>query len=206
MLVRSAQRALALDLLKARGMLRLKDFVAEGIGPETLARLLREQVVARPTRGLYELSGMRVAADHSLAEAAVLVPKGVICLTSALRFHGLTLQTPSFIWMAIDRTAWRPRVDYPAIRFVRFAGSTLADGIVRHRIEGIDVQITEPARTIVDCFRYRTKVGIELATEGLREGLYRRRCLPDELSGYARGARVWSVMHPYVDAMLSDAA
>ncbi len=102
MLVRSAQRALALDLLKARGMLRLKDFVAEGIGPETLARLLREQVVARPTRGLYEMSGMRVAADHSLAEAAVLVPKGVICLTSALRFRGLTLQTPSFIWMAVE--------------------------------------------------------------------------------------------------------
>jgi predicted transcriptional regulator of viral defense system len=206
MSARCAQRVRALDLLKARGMLRLKDFAAEGIGPETLARLVREETVVRPTRGLYQLSGLRVEADHKLAEAAILVPKGVICLTSALQFHGLTLQMPSAIWMAIDRTAWRPRIDYPRIRFVRFAGSALTDGILRHRIDGIDVPITEPARTIIDCFRYRTKVGIDVATEGLHEGLHRRRCQPDELWGYARRARVWSVMHHYVEAMVSDAA
>ena len=185
-------------------MLRLKDFAAEGIGPETLARLVREEAVVRPTRGLYQLSDLRVEADHQLAEAAVLVPKGVICLTSALQFHGLTVQMPSAIWMAIDRTAWRPRIDYPRIRFVRFAGSALTDGILRHRIEGIDVPITEPARTIIDCFRYRTKVEIDVATEGLREGLHRRGCRPDELWGCARRARVWSVMHPYVEALVSD--
>jgi predicted transcriptional regulator of viral defense system len=204
MSARRAQRVRALDLLKARGMLRLKDFAAEGIGPETLARLVREEAVVRPTRGLYQLSDLRVEADHQLAEAAVLVPKGVICLTSALQFHGLTLQMPSAIWMAIDRTAWRPRIDYPRIRFVRFAGLALTDGILRHRIEGIDVPITEPARTIIDCFRYRTKVGIDVATEGLREGLHRRGCRPDELWRCARRARVWSVMHPYVEALVSD--
>ena len=202
----SAQRIRALDLLKARGMLRLKDFVAEGIGPETLARLVREGVVVRPARGLYQLSDTQVEAAHALAEAAVLVPKGIVCLTSALQFHELTLQMPSAIWMAIDRTAWRPRIDYPRIRFVRFAGQALTEGVVRHRIEGVEVPITEPARTIVDCFRYRAKVGLDVAMEGLREGLHRRRCTPDELWRHARKARVWSVMRPYVEAMVSDAA
>jgi hypothetical protein len=201
-----AQRLRALDLLRARGMLRLKDFVAAGIGPETLARLVREQAVARPARGLYQLPDADVDAAHSLAEASVLVPKGVVCLISALQYHGLTLQMPSVVWMAIDRAAWRPKIDHPPIRFVRFSGSALTEGVERHRIENIDVPITDPARTIVDCFRYRTKIGLDVAMEGLREGLRRRRCKPDELWRYARDARVWSVMRPYVEAMVSDAA
>jgi hypothetical protein len=201
-----AQRLRALDLLRARGMLRLKDFVAAGIGPETLARLVREQAVARPARGLYQLPDADVDAAHSLAEASVLVPKGVVCLISALQYHGLTLQMPSVVWMAIDRAAWRPKIDHPPIRFVRFSGSALTEGVERHRIENINVPITDPARTIVDCFRYRTKIGLDVAMEGLREGLRRRRCKPDELWRYARDARVWSVMRPYVEAMVSDAA
>ncbi len=202
----SAQRTRALDLLKARGMLRLKDFVAEGIGPETLARLVREDAVARPARGLYQLPDAQVEAAHTLAEAAALVPKGIVCLTSALQYHELTLQMPAAVWMAIERTAWRPKMDYPRIRFVRFTGDSLRDGVVRHRIEGVEVPITDPARTIVDCFRYRAKVGLDVAMEGLREGLRHRRCTPDELWRYARKARVWSVMRPYVEAMVSDAA
>ena len=201
-----AQRLRALDLLKARGMLRLKDFIAAGIGPETLARLVREQAVVRPARGLYQLPDADVDAAHSLAEAAVRVPKGVVCLVSALQYHGLTLQMPSVVWMAIDRAAWRPKIDHPPVRFVRFSGSALTEGVERHRIENIDVPITDPARTIVDCFRYRTKIGLDVAMEGLREGLRRRRCTPDELWRYASKARVWSVMRPYVEAMVSDAA
>jgi predicted transcriptional regulator of viral defense system len=202
----SAQRHRALDLLKARGMLRLKDFMAEGIGPETLARLVREEAVVRPARGLYQLPGGKIEAAHMLAEAAVLVPKGVVCLTSALQYHELTLQMPSAVWMAIERTAWRPKIDYPRIRFVRFTGPALTEGIKRHRVEGVEVPITDPARTIVDCFRYRAKVGLDVAMEGLREGLRRRRCTPNQLWRYARKARVWSVMRPYVEAMASDAA
>ena len=201
-----AQRLRALDLLRDRGMLRLKDFIAAGIGPETLARLVREQAVVRPSRGLYQLPDADVDAAHSLAEAAVLVPKGVVCLVSALQYHGLTLQMPSVVWMAIDRAAWRPKIDHPPVRFVRFSGSALTEGVERHRIENIDVPITDPARTIVDCFRYRTKIGLDVAMEGLREGLRRRRCTPDELWRYASKVRVWSVMRPYVEAMVSDAA
>jgi predicted transcriptional regulator of viral defense system len=206
MSVTSAQRLRALDLLKDRRMLRLKDFVAEGIGPETLARLVREKAVLRPARGLYQLTAAPVDPAHTLAEAAVLVPSGVICLTSALQYHELTLQMPSAVWMAIDRAAWRPRIDYPQIRFVRFSGSALTEGVVRHRIESVEVPVTEPARTIVDCFRYRAKVGLDVAMEGLREGIRRRRCTPDDLWTYARKARVWTVMRPYVEATVSDAA
>lgn len=201
----SAQRTRALNLLKARGMLRLKDFAAEGIGPETLARLVRDEAVVRPARGLYQLPDAQIEAAHMLAQAALLVPKGVVCLTSALQYHELTLQMPSAVWMAIERTAWRPKLDYPRIRFVRFTGPALTEGIERHNIEGVDVPITNPARTIVDCFRYRTKVGLDVAMEGLREGLRRRRYTPDDLWRYARKARVWSVMRPYVEAMASDA-
>jgi predicted transcriptional regulator of viral defense system len=203
--VASTQRLRALDLLKARGMLRLKDFTAEGIGPETLARLVRERVVLRPARGLYQPAASPIDAGHTLAEAAVLVPRGVICLTSALQYHQLTLQMPSAVWMAIDRAAWRPRIDYPPIRFVRFSGPALIEGVVRHRIEGVEVPITEPARTIVDCFKYRAKVGIDVAMEGLREALRRRRCTPDDLWAYARKVRTWAVMRPYVESMVSDA-
>src|SRR5579872_1941604 len=96
----ATQRLRALDLLKTRRMLRLKDFITAGIGPETLARLIREESVVRPARGLYRLPGSQIEAAHALAEAAVLVPKGVICLISALQYHELTLQTPSHIWMA----------------------------------------------------------------------------------------------------------
>ena len=187
-------------------MLRLKEFVAEGIGPETLARLVREEAVVRPARGLYQLPDTQVETAHALAEAAVLVPKGVVCLTSALQYHELTLQMPSAVWMAIDRAAWRPKIDYPPIRFVRFTGSALTEGVERYRIESIDVPITDPARTIVDCFRYRTKVGLDVAMEGLREGLRGRQCKPDQLWRYARQVRVWSTMRPYVEAMVSDAA
>ena len=200
------QRTRALDLLKSRGILRQMDLVAEGIAPETLARLVRETVVARPARGLYQLSNARFEAAHALAAAAALVPKGVVCLISALQFHELTLQMPSSLWMAIDRAAWKPKIEYPRIRFVRFPELALTEGITRHRIEGVDVPITDPARTIVDCFRYRAKVGIDVAMEGLREGLRRRRCTPDDLWRAARNARIWPVMRPYVEAMATDAA
>ena len=132
----STQRTRALDLLQARGMLRLKDFVAVGIGPETLARLVRENAVARPARGLYQRPDAPVEAAHALAEATVLVPKGIVCLISALQYHELTLQMPAAVWMVIERTAWRPKIDYPRIRFVRFTGNALTDGVARHRIEG----------------------------------------------------------------------
>jgi predicted transcriptional regulator of viral defense system len=202
----ATQRARALDLLKARGMLRLRDFIAENIEPETLARLVREEQVIRPARGLYQLPDTQIEAAYMLAEAAVLVPKGIVCLISALQFHELTLQMPSAVWMAIERTAWRPTMSYPPIRFVRFSGWAMTEGVGSYPIQSRDVPITNPARTIVDCFRYRNKIGIDVAIEGLREGIRHRKCTPDQLWQYAKKARVWTVMRPYVETVVSDAA
>jgi predicted transcriptional regulator of viral defense system len=199
------QRSRALTLLGRQPILRLKDFAAQDVGPETLARLVREGVIVRVARGLYQRANASADARHSLAEAAALVPKGVVCLISALQFHELTLQMPSEIWMAIDRTAWRPRIEYPPVRFVRFSGTALTEGVKLHRIAGVKVAITTPARTIVDCFRYRSKVGLDVALEGLREGLRERKVTTDQLWRHATKMRVWSIMNPYVEAMTADA-
>ena len=200
------QGSRALDLLKSRGMLRLRDFIAEGIEPETLARLVRDAKVVRPARGLYQLPDTPIDAAFMCAEAAILVPKGIVCLISALQFHQLTLQMPSTVWMAIERTAWRPTISYPPIRFVRFSGWAMTDVIEPYPIQARDVSMTNPARTIVDCFRYRNKIGLDIAMEGLREGIRRHKCTPDELWQYGKKARVWTVMQPYVETVVSNVA
>lgn len=103
-----------------------------------------------------------VDAKHAVAEASALVPKRVVCPISALQLHELTLQMPSAVWMDIDRTAWCPTIDYPPIRFVRSAGSPVSESVERHRIEGVEVPVTNPTRSIVDCIRYHAKVGLDV--------------------------------------------
>ena len=196
----------ALDLLKSKGMLRLRDFMAEDIEPETLARMVRDEKIIRPARGLYQLPDTKIDAAYMFAEAAVLVPKGIVCLISALQFHELTLQMPSAIWMAIERSAWRPTISYPPIRFVRFSGWAMTAGVEKYPIQSREVPITNPARTIVDCFRYRNKIGLDTAMEGLREAIRHRKCTPDELWRYAKKARIWTVMRPYVETVVSHGA
>ena len=200
------QRDTARNLFQQKGLVRMRDLRDAGVGAETVARLVREGAVTRVARGLYQLADYMPDARRSFAEASALVPRGVICLTSALQFHELTLQMPSAVWIAIDRTGWKPKVEYPPIRFVRFSSRALKEGVKRHLIDGIEVPIFEPAKTIVDCFRYRNKIGLDIAMEGLREGLRTKRVTPDQLWEFARSARVWSVMRPYVEAMVVDGA
>ena len=202
----TTQRDTTLHLFRRKGLVRMRDLREAGVGAETVARLVREGAVMRVARGLYQLADTMPDPRRSFAEASALVPKGVICLTSALQFHELTLQMPSTVWIAIDRTGWKPKVEYPPIRFVRFGRRALREGVKRHLIEGIEVPIFEPAKTIVDCFRYRNKIGLDIALEGLREGLRTKRATPDQLREFARSARVWSVMRPYVEAMAADGA
>ncbi len=184
----------------------MPDLRDAGVGAETVARLVRDGTVVRVARGLYQVADVIPDPRRSLAEASSLVPKGVICLTSALQFHELTLQMPSAVWMAIDRTGWKSNVKFPPIRFVRFSCHALTGGVERHLIEGIEVPIFDPAKSIVDCFRYRNKIGLDIALEGLREGLRGGRVTPDQLWEFARTLRVWSVMRPYVEAMVADGA
>lgn len=202
----ATQRARAIERLQVGGLVRLRDLAAEGISPETMARLVREGVAVRQARGVYQAADAPLDARHMLAEAAALAPKAVVCLASALQFHDLTLQRPSAVWMAIERTGWKPTAAYPPMRFVRFSRPLLNEGVERHQIEGVSVAVFDAAKSVTDCFRYRNKLGLDLALEGLREGFQRRRFTVDQLMLYASRARVWTVMRPYLEAITTDGA
>lgn len=198
------QRERVIDTLSNRGMARLSELVQAGASATSVARLEREGVIVRLGRGLYQLPDAPVEAHHTLAEAAKLVPRGVVCLVSALAFHELTNHIPAKVWMAIDRKHWKPQLQQPPIRFVRFPAERLARGVETHMIEGVPVRITDPPRTVVDLFRYRKSVGQNLAVEGLREALRVRKAKPGEFARLAAEARVWTVMRPYLEAFTID--
>ena len=202
--VKRPQPEHARAILAEHGVLRLREIVDAGIAEETIARLVRRGEVIRLTRGLYQLADYKVAAAHSLVEATKQVPRGVICLLSALQYHGLTTQLPSRVWIAIDRNAWKPTAQHPPLRVLRFGGKALTVGVEIHTIEGIAVPIYGVAKTVVDCFRYRNKIGLDVALEALRESLRKRRCAPNELWRLAHELRILSVMKPYLEAMAGD--
>lgn len=201
----SAQRTQALALLRQRGMTRLAEFNAAGITATTISRMERAGEVVRLARGLYQLPDAALDAQQSLAEAARLVPKGVICLASALAFHGLTDHMPPKVWMAIGRKDWRPRVTYPPIRIARLSDELLRRGVEHKKIAETSVPVFGVAKTVADLFRYRRTIGDALAIEGLRQALRQRKATPAEITREAKAAGVWSTMEPYVMALTSDA-
>ena len=186
--------------MRRKGVLRARDGAGGGIGREQLARLARRGLLQRLSRGLYALPSLELTENHSLAEAAKVVPNGVICLLSALRFHGMTTQNPFEVWMAVDHKAWRPRRSSPPLRIVHMSGAAGGAGVEEHTIEGVRIRVFSAAKTVADCFRFRNKIGLDVATEALRE--YRRlhRGRMDELSRQAQVCRVAKVMQPYLDA------
>ena len=199
------QRTQALALLNRRGMTRLAEFSAAGITATTVGRMERAGEVVRLARGLYQLPDAELDAHQSLAEAARLVPKGVICLASALAYHGLTDQMPPKAWIAIGRKDWRPRLSYPPIRIARFSDELLYRSVERKKIAGTSVPVFGVAKTVVDLFRYRCTVGDALAIEGLRQALRQRKATPAAIASEAEIAGVWARMEPYVLALTSDA-
>jgi len=201
---RPPQRNKALSLLQRRGMVRLSEFLTLGVTAATVSRLEREGAVVRLARGLYQRPDASVDANHTLAEASKLVPKGVICLASALAFHQLTDQLPPKVWIAIGPKEWRPRFRYPPVRFARFPETQLRSDVEHHRIGGVRVPIFGVAKTITDLFRYRRTVGINLALEGLREALRKRKATPAEIAKRAVKSGVWKTMEPYMNALSAD--
>ena len=200
----ATQRGLAHDLLEERGIVRLREFKEAGITAATVSRMCKDGDVARLARGLYQRPDAPIGAHHSLAEAAKRQPKGVICLVSALAFHGLTDQLPRAVWMAVGVRDWAPRAGAPPIRIVRFTEAFLADGVVDERIEGVTVSIFGVAKTIADCFRHRRTVGQSVALEGLREALRQRKATPAEIVRHAERGRVSTVVRPYLEALTAN--
>lgn len=191
-----------LDIVKKNGMLRPRDLDRYGIPRVYLSRLCERGLLQRISRGLYVLPDAEQTEHHTLAEACKRSPHGVICLLSALRFHKITTQAPFEIWMALKATAWHPKIDRPRMRFVRFSGPAFDAGIERHTIEGVFVKVYNPAKTVADCFKYRNKIGLDVAVEALRECRREKKCPNDELWEYAKVCRVSRVMKPYMEAML----
>lgn len=190
------------QLARERGVLRSRDLDSLGIPREHLSRMQRRGQLIRMGRGIYILPDADVTPHHGLAEAAKRVPEGVVCLLSALVYHEMTMQVPFQVWLAIGSRAWRPKVDYPPLRIVRFSGAALTAGITTHEIEGVMVPVYTPAKTVADCFKYRNKVGLDVALEALRDCLRQRKATVDELWRYAKICRVQNVMRPYLEAMV----
>ncbi|MBK8915034.1 MAG: type IV toxin-antitoxin system AbiEi family antitoxin domain-containing protein [Phycisphaerales bacterium] len=190
-----------LRLARQKGILRVRDLAEHGIHPEYLRRLCAAGLLQRSGRGLYLLADGDYSANVTLIEAARRVPHGIICLLSALRFHEIGTQLPHEVWMMIEKRAARPRVDYPSMRFFRASGEAFTSGVARHRIDRAEVAIYGVAKTVADCFKYRNKIGLDVALEALRECLRGKRATIDELWKYARICRVQRVMRPYLEAL-----
>jgi predicted transcriptional regulator of viral defense system len=190
-----------MKLVRRAGVLRSRDLTQHHIPRQYLLRLQRRGRLQKVGRGLYISSGTHLTENHSLVEACKRAPRGIICLLSALRFHGLTTQAPPEVWMAIDDKAWRPKVDNPRLHVVRFSGEALASGIEDHLIERVRVRVFGPAKTVADCFKYRNKIGLDVALEALRDCWRNRRATMDELWKYAKVCRVANVMRPYLESI-----
>ena len=190
-----------LELALRAGVLRPRDLDAEGIPREHLCRLLDEGSLERTGRGLYVVAGSKPTPNHTLAEVCKRVPHGVVCLLSALQFHQLTTQAPFDVWLAIDEKARLPKVDYPPIRVVRFSGRALEFGVEDHRIERVTVRVYCPAKTIADCFKYRNKIGLDVALEALRDCWKKRCATMDVILAAAKVCRVANVMRPYMESL-----
>ena len=186
------------------GILHARDLKAQGIPREYLWQLQQKGLLERAGRGIYRQPNWEVTENHSLAEAAQRVPRGVICLLSALRFHDLTTQSPFEVWVALDRKAHRPNSirdnHLTPLNIVRFSGEAFTRGVEDHTIEGVTVKIYSPAKTVADCFKYRNKIGVDVAVEALRDCWQKRRASADELWRYAKICRVANVMRPYMEA------
>ena len=193
-------RERATTVARERGIARSRDFDAAGIPRAYLRRLLDEGLLVRLGRGLYQLADAEWSESHSLAEAARAVPHGVICLLSALRFHGLTTQLPHQVWMLIGHKKWAPRNPPVSLRIIRATGDALATGVEWHTIEKVEVPVTSPAKTVADCFKHRSQVGLDVALEALRDCLRSRRATVDEIWHFAAIDRVQNVMRPYIEA------
>jgi len=171
-----------------------------GINSTQLTRLVRAGKLVRIGRGLYVKAQDDVSEHRSLAEARAQARKGVVCLISALRFHDITTQAPFEVWLAIGHKDRAPQIDATSVRIVRFSGTALTEGIEHHMIDGVDVPVYSVAKTVADCFKFRFKIGLDVALEALREALSSRKATRDEIMRFARICRVANVIRPYLEA------
>lgn len=197
---KSSRAEQAPRLVNRHGMVRPRDLAPFGTEPYQLRRLLQQGQLTQVSRSLYSWVGHEATPHHRLAEVAKRVPNGLICLRSALCYHKLCPDSPAEVWVAIDRETHLPSLEDKTVRFVRFSGVALREGVEKHQIEGVPVNITSCSKSVADSFNYRRKLGkdgLDVALAALRTCLRQRRCLPDRLLKCARICRVESIIPPY---------
>lgn len=190
-----------LQLAAKRGLIRPRDLSDRGLPTVALTRLVRQGLLQRVERGLYAIPDRPVSEHGALVEVARKHPQAIVCLLSALRLHELTTQSPFEIWLAIPNKARAPKMDYPPLRIVRFSGAALTEGVEEHLIEGVLVHVTSVAKTVADCFKFRNKIGLDVALEALHEAWNNKRVSMDELWRVAVVCRVANVMRPYMESL-----
>jgi predicted transcriptional regulator of viral defense system len=191
-----------IEFARKKVLIRPMDLKRAGLPRDYLYQLAREGIVVRVGRGLYQWPDSDVGHHQALLEVAKMAPHGVVALLSALSFHELTTQNPHAVWLAIDRKARQPLIDTVAVRFVYFSRDAMRHGVEEHNISGVNVKVFCVAKTVVDCFKYRNKIGLDVALEALREGWRKKRFTMDEIYKYAKVCRVHNVMRPYLEALV----
>ena len=189
------------EFIRKQGVVRPRELAALGVARTVLSELTRSGILRRDGRGLYSVADDEMSEHRSLAEVAKRVPKGVFCLLSALRFHDLTVQNPHEIWIAIEGRAWKPKIDYPPLRVFRFTGKSWSEGVERTIIDGVEIAVTNVAKTVADCFKFRNKVGLDVAMEALHDAWRNRKLNTDELWHYAEVCRILKVIRPYLETL-----
>jgi predicted transcriptional regulator of viral defense system len=181
-------------------VVRPRDAEAIGIAGSYLNALHNKGVLERPSRGLYTLPNSEPSEFRSIVEACKLSPNATVCLLSALRIHDLTTQSPYEVWLAIGEKDRKPQTVYPPIRVFRFSGASRDFGIEKRKIEGVAISVYSAAKTVADCFKYRNKIGIDVAIEALRDCRRSRKATMDEIWDSAKVCRMTNVMRPYLEA------
>jgi predicted transcriptional regulator of viral defense system len=190
-----------LDLVRRKHLIRSRDLDQAGIPRNYLGRLVHRGQLMKVERGFYTANKVSSSEHSSIVQVSRKAPGAVICLLSALRFHEIGTQIPSEVWIAIDVKARAPKITNPATRIVRFSGSALSFGVQERRVDGEVIRVYSPAKTIADCFKFRHKIGVDVAIEALREGYRQKRIAMDELWEAARVCRVANVMRPYMESL-----
>ncbi len=189
------------SLLRRGGTARSRDFVAKGVARRQLSRMVAAGKVQRVSRGLYALPAYQGGEHRDLVTVARRAPAALFCLLTALRLHGLTTQAPFEVWIAIGSSDHAPRMEHPPLRVVRFGAASLSEGVETRRVEGIQVRLTSVAKTVADCFKFRNKIGLDVALEALREARRERKASANDLWRFAKINRVANVMRPYMEAI-----
>jgi len=190
-----------LDLARQKVLLRASDLDAIGAPRVVLTRLTAAGLLERVGRGLYRLPDAQVSEFESLVTIATKAPQAVFCLLTALQFHELTTQLPRQVWIAMPRGSHPPRLDYPPVKMVQFTGDAYSAGIEEVERDGIKLRVYNVAKTVVDCFKHRNKVGLDVALEALKDARSRNRASVDDIWRFAKVCRVANVMRPYLESV-----